>query len=174
MTNHIHNHVPPTRMSSANKWRIVAFFLFIGMVALQYRHEMDLRPEPISNKMVQPISIEVKNSYKFYPEDGTNLKVIRGVGLTYYSRKDGFTPSHTTRSGRFVSEGTIAVSQQLWDKEVAAGDCIYVKATDRWYRVEDTMSSQYRDKRIDIYTHDMALAKSGSSKTDIIIMRQPR
>jgi hypothetical protein len=152
--------------------RVVALGVLVGGIAgkslmLQTKPEAKLALE-------NPIIIEVKNSYKFYPEDGTNLKMIRGVGLTYYSRKDGMTPGHTTRSGRFVSEGTIAVSQPLWDKEVSAGDCIYVKVTDRWYRVEDTMSSQYRDKRIDIYTHDMALAKSGSSRTDIIILRQPR
>jgi hypothetical protein len=116
----------------------------------------------------------VKSTYRFEPGDGITYKEIKNVGLTYYRRNDGYTPGHTTRSGRFVFEGGLAVSQPLWQKEVWPGDLVLVKATGRWYKVEDTMNAKYTENRVDIYTHDEKLAKSGSSKTDIIIVRQPQ
>jgi 3D (Asp-Asp-Asp) domain-containing protein len=121
-----------------------------------------------------PIKISVINDYLFLPEDGISIKRINDVGLTYYSRGDGYTPGKITRSGRFVNAGVIAVSDSLWGKEVLPGDLVHVTATGRWYRVEDTMHSKYKENRVDIYTHDMKLANSGSSKTDIFILRQPK
>lgn len=122
----------------------------------------------------RPITIEVNSRHTFHPSDGVQYKEIKNVGLTYYCRGDGYTPGTTTRSGRFVYDGAIAVSQPLWGKEVFPGDLIYVKATKRWYKAEDTMHEKYKDPRVDIYTHNMSLAKSGSHKTDIIIVRQPK
>ena len=124
--------------------------------------------------LTAPITIKVDSVYRFLPTDRISYRAIKGVGLTYYCRGDGQTPGSTTRSGRYVYEGGIAVSQPLWNKEAFPGDLVWVKATDRWYKVEDTMHAKYTDNRVDIYTHDMALANSGAAKTDIIIMRQPK
>ena len=73
-------------------------------------------------------------------------------------------------SGRFVYDGAVAVSHPMIQREVKIGDLIWVKATDRWYKVEDTMSAKYKNYRIDIYTHDMTLANSGEHITDVIIL----
>ncbi len=132
------------------------------------------RARDFHKSLREPITITVASTYQFRPEDEVRYKEILNVGLTYYSRNDGYTPGHTTRSGRFVYEGAIAVSHPLWKTDVRPGDLIYVEATDRWYKVEDTMNEKYTEPRVDIYTEDMALAQSGSSRTNILIMRQPR
>ena len=155
----------------------IILFVMIGVYASNYVWDLMFRNEvrqSLSEILQSPAEIEVVSKYKFYPEDGVYHKEIKNVGLTYYCRNDGYTPGRTTRSGRFVSEGSLAVSQPLWQKEVWPGDLVYVKATGQWYKVEDTMNSKYTEPRVDIYTHSMKLAKSGSSKTDIVIMRQPR
>lgn len=131
-------------------------------------------PQDVVMTLSQPITVGVTSTYFFHPEDGINVKTMKDVGLTFYSRGDGYTPGKTTRSGRFVYEGSVAVSQTMWGNDVHAGDLIFASATGRWYRVEDTMHEKYSEPRIDIYTHDMSVAKSGSSKTDIIIVRQPK
>lgn len=153
---------------------IPAFALIYGVAASLEKYTAWKAAPSVRQDVQYPIYIEVKSSYKIDPTDGVYYKEIKNVGLTYYSRGDGYTPGHTTRSGRFVYEGAIAVSQPLWGKDVMAGDLVFVKESGRWYKVEDTMHSKYTEPRVDIYTHDMALATSGSSKTDIIIMRQPR
>ena len=134
----------------------------------------DTRLERGNRRLQVPITVDVTSTYKFYPSHGVYYQRLNNIGLTYYAVGDGFTPGITTRSGRYVYDGAIAVSQGMWMKSVLPGDLIWVKATDRFYKVEDTMNAKYLDNRIDIFTHDMALAKSGSSRTDIIILRQPR
>jgi hypothetical protein len=119
------------------------------------------------------IVIEACNSYKFYPRFGINYKEYKNVGVTYYAIGEPSVPSITMRSGRNVYSGAIAVSQNMWGKKVSAGDMIYVKALGRWFIAEDTMHEKYTENRVDIFTHDMKLAKSGSSRSDIIILRQP-
>jgi hypothetical protein len=122
----------------------------------------------------RPVQVEMTSTYYFHPEDGVSIRLIKNVGLTFYSRGDGYTPGKTMRSGRVVYEGAAAVSHGMWGKDVVAGDLIYVIATKRWYRVEDTMHEKYTERRVDLYTHDMAVANSGASRTDILIVRQPR
>jgi len=122
----------------------------------------------------EPLIIETRSSFKLMPEDSIKIKKIKNVGLTFYSRNDGYTPGKTTRSGRHVYDGCIAVSHNLWLKDVFPGDLIFVKATNRWYRAEDTMHPKYTESRVDIYSHSLEIANSGSSRTDIIIVSQPK
>lgn len=175
---HQHNH---TFLYRAKK---LAVFFFSGLgaamcsvaiiIAIHSAMNPTIAPIDAAVMLRSPIPIGVTSTYYFHPEDGVSVKLIRNVGLTFYSRGDGYTPGKTMRSGRLVYEGAIAVSQPMWHKDVWPGDLIWVKATNRWYRVEDTMHEKYKEPRVDIYTHDMAIANSGSSKTDIVIVRQPK
>lgn len=173
---HTPNHTLWYKMKSLNPYAILGFIVWtimmttIGIVGLSVAKQRD----PGDPDLNVPVTITVASTYKFLPTDRITYKAIKGVGLTYYCRGDGYTPGATTRSGRYVYEGGIAVSQPLWNKEVFPGDLIWVKATGRWYKAEDTMHEKYTDAKVDIYTHDMSLANSGASKTDIIIMRQPQ
>lgn len=132
----------------------------------RYR-ERDIR------RIQSPVVVEVKSTYRFDPVDGINLKRYVGVGVTYYAKGEATVPGVTMRSGRHVYDGAVAVSRDMWGKLVSPGDLIWVQAADRWYKVEDTMGPEYT-MRIDIFTHDGRLAKSGSSRSDIIVMRQPQ
>jgi 3D (Asp-Asp-Asp) domain-containing protein len=95
------------------------------------------------------------------------------MGVTFYTIGEVTTPGIIARSGRHVYEGGIAVSQDLWNKEVKFGDIIFVQSTGKYYTCEDTMHEKYKN-RVDIYTNDKTLAKSGSSRSNIVILRQPR
>ena len=154
---------------------IGAFSLLVALgIAFMISKEVAQQRDPSDPDLNSPIVIRVESVYKFLPTDRITYRSIKGVGLTYYCRGDGMTPGVTTSSGRHVYDGGIAVSWNLWIKEASPGDLIWVKATNRWYKVEDTMSTKYTESRVDVYTHSMKLANSGSSKTDIIIMRQPK
>lgn len=151
-------------------------FLILVLVSILSLKPLKLWPKQDTTlrNISEPIDIQVNSSYKLYPSNGVQYKRYNNVGLTYYALNDGYTPGVITRSGRYVYDGAIAVSQNLLYKEAYPGDVIWVKATNRYYRVEDSMHAKYQENRVDIFTHDMALAKSGSSKTDIIIIRMPR
>lgn len=121
----------------------------------------------------KPLVLEVKSAYSFSPSDGISYKEYRNIGVTYYAKGEPTVPGITMRSGRHVYEGAIAVSRDMWGKLCNPGDLVYIKRTNRWYKVEDTMGEQYK-MRIDIYTHDMKVANSGSTESDIVIVRQPQ
>ena len=120
----------------------------------------------------QPITIEVKSTYKFEAINGINFKKYKDVGVTYYAKGEPTVPGVTMFSGRHVYEGAIAISRDMLGKLASPGDLVWVASSNRWYKVEDLMSAQYT-MRVDIFTHDMVLAGSGSSKSDILIMRSP-
>ena len=120
----------------------------------------------------QDVEVKIASSYRFRSRDGISYKEYKNVGVTYYAKGEPTVPGVTMRSGRHVYDGAIAVSRDIWGSLAVPGDLIFVKATGRWYRVEDTMGPQY-NMRIDIYTHSMEIAKSGSFRSDIIILRQP-
>ena len=119
------------------------------------------------------IVIKVPCEYRFDLTDGVNLKGYKNIGLTYYAKGEPTVPGVTMYSGRHVFGGAIAVSRDMLGKMVNMGDLIWLKATDQWYIVGDTMAANHQ-MRVDVFTHDMVLAKSGSSRTDIVIMRVPR
>lgn len=122
------------------------------------------------DRLTKPLEIEVRSVYKLYPEDGVRIMEIKNVGVTYYTRGEATVPGVIMRSGRHVYVGAAAVSRDLWAKSVAPGDLVYVKKLKRWLKVEDTMGPGYVN-RVDVYSDNMAEAKSGSFRTDIIIVR---
>jgi len=148
----------------------ILLLLLLISIDSKERKISQLENEISKQDLSSPIDIELKLHYKIYPEDGINRKVYKNVGATYYTRGEVTVPSTTMRSGRYVFDGAVAVSQDLWGNVVMPGDVLYVKKTNKWYIVEDTMHKKYK-KRIDIYTHSMEEANSGSFRTDILIVR---
>lgn len=117
--------------------------------------------------------VRVNSEFYFDNTDKLEYITLNNISATFYSRGDGYTPGITTRSGRFVYEGAIAISRPML-KFISFGDLIYVERTNRWYKVEDTLSDKYKDNRIDIYTHDMDMANSGAFRTNIVILKLPK
>lgn len=135
--------------------------------------KMPAGPVRIEPDITQAMIITQEVSYRFEPDEGIYRKRYKNVGVTYYTKGEPTVPGVTMRSGRHVYEGAIAVSQDMWGKIVNPGDFIYVVATGKWYTVEDTMDPKYK-MRVDIYTHHLEIANSGSSRSDIVIKSRPK
>lgn len=151
---------------------ILTITIFVSIIFLGEWSTHKNNVDTMVEQYKRSILIDVYSHYKFEWSDGFSIKEVKNVGMTYYSKGELTVPGITMHSGSHVYEGAVAVSRDLWDKIVSPGELVWIKATNQWYRVEDTMGPQYTN-RIDVYTHDMNLAKSGSRKTDIIIVRPP-
>lgn len=158
-------------------WRIKSDIFWIIIIigtAIQF-HRMDKDTHPIRHPQLnRAIDIAVPTIHRFDPRHGYSIKEYDNIGLTYYAVGEPTVPGTTGRSGRHVYLGSIAVSRDfIKQRRVDFGDIIWVKSTDQYYIVEDTMHQKYNN-RVDIFTDKMEVAQSGSSRTSIIIIRSDK
>ena len=155
---------------------IIAVVVAIGLVALRYIAPiLDKRRADVEAangfRLEKPIRVAVPTTHSFDVRSGYTVLKYANVGLTYYAVGEPTVPGTTAKSGRHAYVGSVAVSQDfIRNNWVRFGDIIWERTTKRYYIVEDTMHPRY-DRRIDIFTDDMRLATSGSSDTDIVVIR---
>lgn len=160
---------------------IRAFMVLLGLpiwiclclVLAFYWGRSSSRRRPLGLDPRMPVVLELPMRVQVSPNYGYTVRGMH-VGLTYYTLGETTTPGNTMYSGRPVYEGAIAVSRDLLSPGmISLGDILWVAATNRYYVVEDTMAAGYH-QRVDIFTLDGDIAKSGSRNTEIVILHITR
>jgi 3D (Asp-Asp-Asp) domain-containing protein len=117
-----------------------------------------------------PLRVSTRAVHRFIAKHGYSVKEYN-VGVTYYTVGEPTTPGTTMRSGRHVYEGAVAVSRDFITKGRASfGDILWYAPTGEYYVIEDTMG-EAATMRIDLFTNDPRMAKSGSRRANVVIIR---
>lgn len=118
----------------------------------------------------KPLEISIMLRYKITPEDGLTVQCIGNLPITSYNNvpeQTDSTPNYTATS-RMVKEGMVAVSQDLWKKKVHPGDILYIRKLNKYYIVDDTMHSKWKN-RIDVFVYDKK--QNFSLTSDVYVIR---
>lgn len=140
---------------------IILFVILIIKVLLVKNHS------PFD--LIKPIVAEIPCRWELSVNDNFRSKTIKGVRIYCYQNLPAQTDDtpNITRTGRMVYSGSLAVSQDLWNKEIKAGDLVFVELTKKWYVAEDTMHQRH-NKSIDIFGFDNL---NINGKSDILVVR---
>ena len=121
-----------------------------------------------------PLEISVDAKYALTVDMGLQIQKIEKMTVTMYTNRVEETDNAPDiGAGRMVYEGSCAVSQELFNKTVHAGDIVYVELLKKYYIVEDTMNQRYT-KHIDIFTYKKNLKTAqdfGAKMSDIYVIR---
>lgn len=118
----------------------------------------------VGNHVTKPFVIEVPLRYEFSADMSLKVFELKDMRVTCYSNRKKETddsPNHAA-TGRFVYEGSIAVSQDLFRKKIFPGDVVFVQELNRYFIVEDTMNKRFKNC-IDIFMYKRRL-KTGELK----------
>jgi len=121
----------------------------------------------------KPLEVIIPMKYRFDMANGLYTTLIPSATIysyNNYANQTDDTPNWTG-SGRMVCEGSAAVSQDLFKKDVFYGDIIYVKKLNKYFVVEDTMNPRHK-KSFDIFMFDEKQSyKFGLVKSDVIVLK---
>lgn len=133
-------------------FNITFTIIIIGIIV--YLFNFNYPKQTIENFFKQPLVITIPVRYEISPEMGCEIKLFRNMTVTSYSNRieeTDNTPNHTA-TGRLVYEGSCAVSQDLFRKQIKPGDIIYLVEMDKYLIVEDTMNQRHTN-HIDVFLY---------------------
>lgn len=152
---------------------IITFIYLISTFTLiEYKHE---KPHVRKFTDAFPFEVRIETVRKFDASTGFIVKGLKDLKITAYANRVKETDSspNITRSGRMVYEGSAAVSQDLWNKEIFFGDILYVEKLNKYFVVEDTMNIKLT-RRIDVFTYNYKVADTLCIPSDVIVIRATR
>ena len=152
-----------------NKIKLLIILILFFVSCKKQKQEFD------PSTFLKPVEISIFVRYKFDADTGIIIRQYNNMTITCYSNRkeetDG-TPNNTA-TGRTVYDGSCAVSQDLFRKEIFPGDIVYVKKLGRFFIVEDTTNQRHK-RLIDIfYFRDEKPPLKGSIKDTIYVIQMP-
>jgi len=164
---HIVNRIKERSLLAATSIYLISTFFLI-----EYKHESHLIKKFTDSF---PFEVRIETVRKFDASTGFTIRGLKNLKITAYANrvKETDNSPNITRSGRMVYEGSAAVSQDLWNKEIFFGDILYVEKLDRYFVVEDTMNIRLT-KRIDIFTYNYKMSDGLCIPSDVIVIRATR
>ena len=139
------------------------------------------RPFTPSDYINHPLEVNIPVKYILSVDMGMIVKKYTNMNITCYTNRVeecDSTPNHTA-TGRIVYEGSCAISQDLFRKEIFPGDIVYVEKLKKYFMVEDTMAVQSKSGTlqntwVDIFMYRKDLKKAGDfglQKSNVYIIR---
>lgn len=123
------------------------------LIIFIFRHYFKDR-DLVLEYLTRPLIIEFPIRFEITPEVGCEILPLKDIRVTSYTNRveeTDSTPNHTA-SGRMVYEGSCAVSQDLFRKEIFPGDVVYVAKLKKFFIVEDTMNPRLT-RTLDIFVY---------------------
>jgi 3D (Asp-Asp-Asp) domain-containing protein len=122
----------------------------------------------------KPLVVDIALHYELSLQDGLEAVILKNVSVTPYTNRVEETDDmpNETATGRMVAEGTLAISQDLFNHTVFPGDIAYVVVMNKCFIVEDTMNVKYTNSA-DVFFYKRRLSNLPFSniKSDIVILR---
>lgn len=120
-----------------------------------------------------PVESDRVNIAVSYREEESTIRFkLKNITVTAYTNSTEETDSspNITATNRAVYEGSVAVSQDLWNKRIFAGDRICIEKEGKCYIAEDCMHSRFT-RKLDIFMYDKSVAKNVKYISNIVVFR---
>lgn len=129
---------------------IIGYYIILGLMS---SNKQSRSVQNCKVSFFKELPIDIIIPVRYYIDTPVEIKHYR-LKVTYYknvSEETDSTPNHTA-TNRFVYEGSCAISQDLFRKEILPGDLVYVVALKQFFIVEDTMHPRHT-KAMDIFLY---------------------